>query len=91
MLLASHFSFGTPGMGSSISMIGYEGGSTLDGFISLKRGNKTGTGLIRIYHVVRPDLKVQSQAAIDLINQFGCVRKYLVYNGNDTVPSDDGS
>lgn len=91
MLLASHFSFGTPGMGSSISMIGYEGGSTFDGFISLKRGNKTGTGLIRIYHVVRPDLKVQSQAATDLINQFGCVRKYLVYNGNDTVPSDDGS
>lgn len=78
-------------MGSSISMIGYEGGSALDGFISLKRGNKTGTGLIRIYHVVRPDLKVQSQAAIDLINQFGCLRKYLVYNGNDTVPSDDGS
>lgn len=73
MLLASHFSFGTPGMGSSIGMIGYEGGGTLGGFISLKRGSKTGTGVISIYHVGRPDLKVQSEAAIDLINQIGYV------------------
>lgn len=33
-------------MGSSIGMIGYEGGGTLGGVISRKRGSKTGTGVI---------------------------------------------
>lgn len=40
---------------------------------SEKTDSKTGTGVISIYQVVRPDLKVQSQVAIDLINQIGYV------------------
>ena len=71
MNFASNPDSGTPGMGSSVGMIGGEGGGTLDGFVSLKRVGKVGTVIITSHHVVRPDLKSQSQAAIVLINQFG--------------------
>lgn len=44
--------------------------------------------------VVQPNLETQSQAANDLVNQFGYgSENYLVYNGNgtSTVRSNDGS
>ena len=42
MSFASNPDSGTPGMGSSIGMIGEEGGGTLDGFVSLKRVGEVG-------------------------------------------------